>query len=172
VRRIRVAVVGLAALACACGYQWAAGPDPSVSRPRVAVEPLRNDSFEPGVESLVTDALRREFLRRGGVQLVPDPELADLVLGGAVLPIVSRADATTSVAFAIEYELTLRLDLSVTRAGEEAVALDRRSLQKSEFYFASSDVEVQRKNRQEALRSASSAIAGHVHDVLFETPAP
>ena len=138
----------------------------------MAVEPLRNDSFEPGVESLVTDALRRELVRQGGVQLVSDPELADLVLGGAVLPIVTRADATTSVAFAIEYELTLRLDLSVTRSGEEAVALDPRSLQKSEFYFASSDVEVQRKNRKEALRRVASAIAGRVHDVLFETSSP
>jgi hypothetical protein len=164
--------MGLAALLCACGYQWAARPDMAAGRPRVAVEPLRNDSFEPGVDSLVTDALRREFVRRGGVHLVPDPELADLVLGGAVLPIVSRADATTSVSFAIEYELTLRLDLSVTRAGEEAVALDRRSLQKSEFYLASSDVEVQRKNRQEALRRVASAIAGRVHDVLFEAPSP
>lgn len=166
------AVVGLAVLVCACGYQWAARPDPGADRPRVAVEPLRNDSFEPGVDSLVTDALRRELVRRGNVELVPDPELADLVLGGAVLPIVSRADATTSASFAIEYELTLRLDLSVTRAGEEAVALDRRSLQKSEFYFASSDIEVQRKNRQEALRRVASAVAGRVHDALFEAPSP
>jgi hypothetical protein len=169
---MRVALAGLAVLVGACGYQWAAGPDPGAPRPRLAVEPLTNDTYEPGVESLVTDALRREFVRRGGVELVRDAELADLVLGGSVRQLVSRADATTSVAFAIEYELTMSLALSVTRAGEEAVELDRRSLQKSEFYFASSDVEVQRKNRQEALRRVASAIAGRVHDTLFESPSP
>jgi outer membrane lipopolysaccharide assembly protein LptE/RlpB len=169
---MRVALAGLAALVGACGYQWAAAHDPGAPRPRVAVETLTNDTYEPGVESLVTDALRREFVRRGGVELVRDPELADLVLGGSVRQLVSRADATSSVAFAIEYELTMRLALSVTRAGEEAVELDPTSLQKSEFYFASSDVEVQRKNRQEALRRVASAIAGRVHDTLFESPSP
>jgi hypothetical protein len=169
---MRVALAGLAVLVGACGYQWAAGLDPGAPRPRVAVEPLANDTYEPGVESLVTDALRREFVRRGGVELVRDPELADLVLGGSVQQLVSRADATSSVTFAIEYELSMRLALSVTRTGEEAVELDRRSLQKSEFYFASSDVEVQRKNRQEALRRVASAIAGRVHDTLFESPSP
>ena len=168
--RIRVALVGLAVLVGACGYQWSAVPDPSKPRPRVAVEPLRNDSYEPGVESMVTDALRRELVRRGGVELVRDPELADLVVGGSVLQILSRVDAQTSVDFAIEYELTMRLALSVTRAGREAVPLDPRSLRASEFYFASSDVEVQRKNRQEALRRVASTIGGRVHDVLFESP--
>lgn len=170
--RIRIALACVALLGSGCGYQWLGRADPSAYRPRVAIEPLRNDSFEPGVDSVVTDALRREFMRRGGVELVRDPAAADLVLGGAVLPIVSRADSVTTVEFAIEYELTMRLDLDVTRSGEEAVALDRRSLQKSEFYFASSDVEVQRKNRQEALRRVASAIAGRVHDLLLETRSP
>ncbi len=102
--------------------------------------------------------------------MVTDRELADMVLGGAVLPLLSRAGAVTSVSFAIEYELTMSLDLSVTRADGEAVPLDRRSLRKSEFYFASSDVEVQRKNRQEALRRVAAAIAGRVHDALFVAP--
>ena len=170
--RVRIALACLALLGAACGYQWAGRPQASGPRPRVAIEPLRNDSFEPGVDSVVTDALRREFQRRRGIELVRDPELADLVLAGSVLPIRSRADSVTSVDFAIEYELTMRLDLSVTRTGEEPVALDQRTLQKTEFYFASSDVEVQRKNRQEALRRVASAIAGRVHDLLFETSSP
>ncbi|MEN8183314.1 MAG: LPS assembly lipoprotein LptE [Myxococcota bacterium] len=168
--RRAVAVVLLAALLCACGYEWMA-PASRAARPRVAIEPLRNDSFEPGVEFVVTDALQREFQRRGSVEVVPNPENADFVLGGAVLPLKTHAASLTSVSFAIEYQLTMALALSVIRAGEE-VEVDRRSLRKSEFYFASSDVEVQRKNREEALRRVASAIAGRVHDALFEGAAP
>jgi len=135
----------------------------------VAVNTPRNDSYEPGVEFVVADALRREFLRRRGVRLVENPHEADLVLSGRVLPIRARGRSFSSVILALEYELTLALDLKATKADGSEVEIDPRALRETERYLASADVEALNKNRQEALRQAAALLAGRVYDALYET---
>jgi hypothetical protein len=168
-----LATAGLVLAVSACGYRFvrheASG---SGADARVAIAGLRNDSFEPGLESVMNDALRREFVRRGALRVVDDPDGADLVIGGAVLPLLWSARSFSSVNFAIEYEVTLRLRLEVARSDGEKIPLDATAITESELYLASSDVEVTRKNREEALRRVAAALAGRVHDVLVETATP
>ncbi len=135
---------------------------------RVAIEPLSNRSFEPGVERLVTDALRREFTRRGGVQVVRQAASADLVLSGAVLPLTTRSRSFSSVELALEFEVELPVRLVARRPDGTELTFDNTSLRDWELYLASADVEVERKNREEALRRLSQLIAGRVHDALAE----
>jgi hypothetical protein len=135
---------------------------------RVAIQPLRNESYEPGVDRLVTDALRREFSRRGGVQLVRNAAGADLVLSGAVLPLTTRSRSFSSVELALEFEVELPLRLVAERPDGRRLDLDRSVLRDWELYLASADVEVERKNREEALRRLSQLLAGRVHDALAE----
>jgi hypothetical protein len=159
-------------LALGCGYslvRYGGGLGPVHS---VAVRTPRNDSREPGVEYVVADALRREILRRGAPQLVEDPAAADLVLSGRVLPLEAQARAFSSVVLALEYELTLRVELHATRADGSAVDVDSRALNETERYLASADVEAQRKNRDEALRRAASVVASRVYDALAVKLAP
>jgi hypothetical protein len=167
-----LATAGIALAVSACGYRFVRHEVVSGEHRRVAFQALRNDSFEPGLESLVNEALRREFLRRGALHVVEDPGGADLVIGGAVLPVLWSTRSFSSVNFAIEYEIVLRLRLEVTRPGGEKVLLDPTALTDSELYLASADVEVTRKNREEALRRVASAVAERVHDVLVETATP
>jgi hypothetical protein len=168
-----LALAGIVLAASACGYRFvrheaaASGADR-----RVAIHALRNDSFEPGLDSVMNDALRREFLRRGALRVVDDPGSADLVIGGAILPVMWSSRSFSSVNFAIEYEVTLRLRLEVARADGEKIPLDATALAESELYLASPDIEVARKNREEALRRVAAALAGRVHDVLVETATP
>jgi hypothetical protein len=135
----------------------------------VAVDTPRNDSHEPGVEFVVADALRREFLRRRGVRLVEDPAGADLVISGRVLPIEARTSSFSSVVLALEYELTLALELHAVKADGSELAIDPRATRETERYLASADVEALEKNRQEALRQAAALLAGRVYDALYET---
>jgi hypothetical protein len=167
-------MAGILLAASACGYRFVRheAASGSAAEQRVAIRGLRNDSFEPGLESLVNDALRREFVRRGALRVVDDPSGADLVIGGAVLPVLWSTRSFSSVNFAIEYEVTLRLSLEVARPDGEKLALDETALTESELYLASADVEVARKNREEALRRVAAALAGRVHDVLVETATP
>ena len=169
----RVLLVVLAALALSgCGYSFVRYGSGLGDVRRVAIRGLANDSFEPGVETLVSEALAREFLRRGALRLVDTPETADLVIGGAVKSIEVRRRSFSSILFALEYEVRMELALTLARRDGTPVAIDANALTESERYLASSDLEVTRTNRQEALRRLAGILAGRVHDALYERIAP
>lgn len=152
-----------------CGYAFVRSGGSLGDVRSVAIATPSNETVEPGAEYIVADALRREFLRRGTVRVVEDPSLADLSLSSHVRGLFSRASSVDSVVLAIEYELTLELDLEARRRGGSDLPLDRGALRESERYVASADVEVTRKNREEALRRLASVIAGRVYLLLQET---
>ena len=107
--------VGLLALALAsgCGYRLAGSGVGGVGS--IAIRTPRNDSFQPGVEYVVADALRRELLRRSGSALVEDPMNAEVVVSGRVLPVETRPQSLSSAILAREQEVTLALDLQAVR---------------------------------------------------------
>src|SRR5690606_25366716 len=157
------------ALAGCAGYRVVGGQGSGLGDvQRIAVEPLLNRSYEPGIERMVTDALVREFQRRGNATVVRNPAGADLVLSGLVRPLVTRSRSFSSVELALEYEVELSVELSARRPDGTAVDIDRSVLRDWELYLASADVEVERKNREEALRRLSQLLATRVHDALSE----
>ena len=151
-----------------CGYTlvgYGAGFDDIRT---VSILTPENDSFVPGVEYVVADALRREFLRRGAVRVVDDPDTADLVLGGSVRDVRTAGRSFSSVSFALEYEVVLTLELEAVRPDGALLPLGQRSLREGELYLASADVEATRKNRDEAIRRLAGVLAQRVHESLFE----
>lgn len=156
----------------ACGYQWVRYGGVLGEVRRVAVVTLENESFEPGIESLVTDALVREFLRRGAVELVEDPRAADLVLSGSVQPVETHRRSFSSVVFTLEYEVSLRLDLEARLRDGQELEMDPAALSESELYLASADIEATRKNREEALRRLAGVLAARVHESLARRLGP
>ena len=151
-----------------CGYQLVRYGGGLGEVRSVSVRTPHNDSFEPGIEYVVADALRREFLRRGAVELTDDPSRADLVLAGRVLPIATRGRSFSSVILTLEYQITLSLDLRATQKNGEELKLDSHVLRETERYLTSADIEASRKNRQEALHRLSTVLAERVHDSLHE----
>jgi len=147
-----------------CGYRLVRYGSSAEELPRVSVVTLRNDSREAGVETLVSEAMRREVLNRGGLRLVGDPEAADYVIRGRVHPLRTRARGFSATVLAVEYEVTMSLEVVVDPRAGEAWMMDSRTMQESEIYLASADVEVGRKNRDEALRRLSEMLAARVHD--------
>ena len=139
---------------------------------RIAFAPIRNDSFEPGLDSLLADAFAREFLRRGALRVVEDPESADLIVSGLVESLETRSRSFSSIEFALEYELRLRMELTVYRPDGSRVPLDGSAFVESERYLSSADLEVTRTNREEALRRLAGVVAGRLHDALFERIQP
>ena len=135
---------------------------------RVAVLTLGNYSIEPGLELMVTDALRREFQRRGGVELVSDPADADLVISGTVRELEVNARSFSSIAFALEYQILMQLALEARRSDGTPVGIDPAALRDFELYLTSADVGAERRNRDEALRRLASVMASRVGDSLAE----
>jgi outer membrane lipopolysaccharide assembly protein LptE/RlpB len=171
-RRVaRLGVSGLLLLT-GCGYSLVRTSGALGDVRSVAIETPANDSAEAGVEFLVADALRREFLQRGAVRLVENPTAADLVLGGRVLSLRARGQSLTSTTRVLEYEVTLALDLEATRRDGSDVPLGAHSLRETERYLASANAEALRKNREEALRRVAQVLAGRIYDALYVSLVP
>jgi hypothetical protein len=155
-----------------CGYKLINYSEPIENLGSVAVQTFENESYEPGVEFVVADSLRREFLRRGAVVLVDDAIDADLVVSGVVEPIVTRARSFSSIALALEWEVTLQLAVYAQWSDGTRTRLDENATLATERYLASADIEVTRQNRDEAIRTMASGLAAHVHDMLYELYLP
>jgi hypothetical protein len=169
---VRLVLTALVLALAGCGYSFVRYGEGLGDVRRVAIEGLSNDSFEPGVEALVSDALSREFMRRGALRLVDTKETADLIISGSVKSVDVRGRSFSSILFALEYEVRMELALSLTRRDGTEVAIDPNALVDAERYLASSDIEVTRTNRQEALRRLAGVLAGRVHDALYERISP
>src|SRR5690606_8192947 len=135
---------------------------------RVAVAPIRNHSYEPGIDAMMTDALVREFAKRGGAALVRDPAAADLVIRGIVPPLVTRSRSFSSVELALEYEVEMGLRLDARLADGTQIPIEDTLLREFELDLASPDVEIERKNRDEALRHLPGLLAARAYGLLAE----
>jgi len=166
------AALALLAGGCFAGYEIVRYENALGGVRTIAIQSLANESYEPGVDAIVSDALVGEFLRRGALELIDDDAAADLVINGAVEDVVVQSRTFSSIQFALEYAVTLKVRLDVKRRDGTPVEIDDRSLQESELYFASADVETMRKNRVEAMRRVAGILAGRVHDSLFERGVP
>jgi len=162
-----LALLTCAAVACS-GYHWQRYAGSFGDAHTVAIEPVSNHSYDPGVEALVNDALLREFQRRGSVRVVKDPGHADVVLYGSLQPLITRARSFSSVAYALEYEVSVSVSLFARRSSGSVIHFGPGVLQASEIYLASADIEVMRKNREEAIRRVCAVLAERVHDALAE----
>lgn len=150
-----------------CGYGLVRYEGALDGAQRIAIETLRNDSDDPNLEMMMTDALRREFLRRGAFELIDDPAAADLVMSGVVFPLGVAVRSYSSVVLALEYNVKMSIEVFVRRQDGKPIPISDRGFTESEIYLASSDVQVEYKNRREALRFISSLLAGRVADALL-----
>lgn len=155
-----------------CGYEFVRPSMGVAGAHTIAIDAFTNDTIEPGLDTMVTDALRREFARRGALRLVEDDQAADLVLSGQVARMSISSRSFSSVQFALEYEVRLSLRAELKRRGGEEVRLDPRALTASDRYLSSADVEISRTYRQEALRRVSDMIAGRIADALLASASP
>jgi hypothetical protein len=155
-----------------CGYQFVRYQNALGDARRIAIHGIVNDSFEPGLDSVVADAISREFLRRGALEVVSDPATADLIVKGSVGRVRTRATSFSSIQFVLEFRVRMHLDLQVQRQDGSEIPIGRRVLSAMELYQASADVEVTRTNRKEALRRMAGVLAARFHDALFERITP
>jgi hypothetical protein len=135
---------------------------------RVAVHTPENKSGHAGLELVVSDALRREVLRRAGARLVEDEASADWVVTGRVLGLRIEPASLSPVVLTLEYQALLTLELTARARDGREVKGEASELRDTERFLSSGDVEAQRKNRDEALHRVSRVLAARFLDHLDE----
>jgi len=102
-------IVLIATFLQACGYHIR-GFSSSDRERSIAVLPFRNETTEPNVEILITDALRKLFIKRGRFKLT-SPSDADLIFRGRVLKIYTSDVAHLDVEKTTETRVYVVLDV-------------------------------------------------------------
>ena len=85
--------IGLGALLASAACYTIPGSDLAARYDTIFVPVLENRTFEPGLHTRVSDALRREFQHDGQLRLVNTEAEADLILTGALTGFDVRASA-------------------------------------------------------------------------------
>lgn len=129
------------------------------------VTTFENDSLQPGIELMLGSALRSEFARPGLVRGVVKAASPDYTLEGQVKSVTTSSRTLTPQIRAIEFTVVVRIEpVLVRNADGEKLKLDRLSRSADEVYLASFDLEISRKNREEALRRIAAVLADRIYD--------
>lgn len=137
-----VALIAVAMLG-GCGYHLAGEkvglPDDVRS---ISVGTIDNRSREYGLEKQLAFAIEREVHLRGHFRMDEDPGGGDAVLSGAIRDVRVRPVAFNANDVAVQYEVAVILDLTLTRTRDGRVLWRRRGLRELDEYSTSGGVVV------------------------------
>ncbi|HTO52060.1 MAG TPA: LPS assembly lipoprotein LptE [Myxococcota bacterium] len=155
----------------ACGYHALSGAEslgPNVHS--IELKALENETREPGLETLVGEAMNEEFTRRGWLKSGVQGELSDpdLIMMGTLRTANYHSSSYSAGALALEESIDISLDLKVERAATKEVIWHDGNLHVREVFLSSADPGIFASNKEQALRRLSSEIAQRVHDELFQ----
>jgi len=161
---MRFAAVFFAVAFVGCGYHFAGE---QVGLPEdvhsLSVGTLVNRSREHGLEKTLAFALEREIHQRGHFRMIEDPGGGDAVLSGTIRQVKVQPIAFDSNDLAVQYEIAVTLDFTLTRKDGGQVLWHVTGLQESDQYDVSPNVVV--TNSPQFQQSALNA--SDVHNPEF-----
>lgn len=141
--RAPLSILPLLAALAGCGYHLAGAELSLPSDVRsVRVGAITNHSPEHGLEKTLQFAIEREIHERGQLRMVDDPGGGDAVLHGAIRDVSVQPVAFDANDQAVQYEISIVLDLTLTRQRDGRVLWHVRRLQERDEYSANARVVV------------------------------
>ena len=159
-----------------CGYQFGAKRAFPGGVTKIAIPTFKNKTYEAGIESAFTKALKYEFLKSGYVQLVSEKE-AEAVIYGTVSSFQGIVGGTTEKTFptstkrkpkllGTSYSAEAVVDIVVKKKNKKK-PLWSYSLSASESYGAGEEYLKNETNQREAIEELSERMMEEIHDRLF-----
>jgi len=148
-----------------CGYRFSGeGPGPKPGLQRIAIPVFQNDTSEPGLEALFASALRREFIVRSRLQVVPI-EQAEAILQGRIVNINTSRVAQRQVEQTIQTRLFITLDIRCkdVQTGK-IIWQDPHYTYYRTYSENSSDPVVLFENRRRAEEFLAQQMSARIHD--------
>ena len=139
-----------------CGYSFRTTAPHALRT--IYVETFRNQTFEPGLEINLTNAIIDRFLFDGTLQVTQKGK-ADAVLKGTLTTFQREPLGFTSTEEVEEYRLTLFVDLTLWDVREEKVLWEeKRFVGDATFFTTGSLVKSEEKAREEAMKELARRI--------------
>lgn len=162
---------GAAALllaAAGCGYHFSERTDAIPVELKTVTIPLwENDTAEPGIEAIFTNAMVKQFATRGWLDPVSTRE-ADTVLEGKIETVDVQPVSFSSVAIELEDRVNVVVSVTLRRKKDLSILWSSSRLIGSEVYDSTPDFNVNLRNREQALRKVATDMAASVHDQIFQ----
>jgi len=134
----------------------------------IAIVPFGNNSLEADMETLISSSLYEEFSKTKRLKIVPEEE-AHAVLSGVITSMTNKAASFSSTDVATDYRLTITLDVTFKRKGEDRVIWKGKGLSEIMDYKADAgDVDATEINRTEAKQELAAEVAELIYDRIFE----
>ncbi len=133
----------------------------------VAIPLWKNDTAEPGLSTIFTNATIKEFATKGWLRPVGSESGADTVLEGRIEFIDVQPLSFSSVAIELENRVTISANVTLRRRDDQTVLWSASRLVGQEEYDATPDFNVNLRNREQALRKLATDLAGTIHDEVF-----
>ncbi len=150
-----------------CGYHFIGQSEVLSGIHTVAIPYFENDSYEPGLERYMTEALVNEFVKSKTVSIVDEGD-ADAVIRGKIelfKEFVIAYDKDDSV---LEYLIQVELDVTLEKRDTGEVIWRNKELSHFEEYRVSSEIAVTEANKGYAIRKTAVEMAERIHDSIIE----
>jgi outer membrane lipopolysaccharide assembly protein LptE/RlpB len=163
-----ISIIILFSAILGCGYHiMGKGGEFPEGITSLAIIPLENKTKEPNLTSIFTSALRREFIFRHEVEIVAE-EKAEAALQGSITSINIVSTAYDNEGRATEYDITITLDLRLTRRGSNAILWKGDKIAGTWHYKASFDVMVNEANKNTAIQKIATDLAEKIYIMIKE----
>jgi hypothetical protein len=154
-----------------CGYHTGGRGDliPSTIQ-SIAIPPFLNGTTRYKITDGMPEALTREFISRTRYKVVPNPEMADMVLHGTITNYfagVTVVDPTTGRGSAVDLHVYLRLTLEERATGK--ILFSRPFMEVRERYQVSLSPGAFFEESDDALKRASEQTARQVVSAILES---
>jgi hypothetical protein len=151
-----------------CGYRLEGeGFSPSPNIRSIAIPTFTNETYEPGIETIVTNALLKEFIKDRRVKVLGQDE-ADAVMEGTVRSFNTSSVAYDPAGLVLEYRTWVTVDIIVKRTRRGEVLWSERDLSESDTYRVSSDVRFTEAQKEEAIQVIAGKLAGRIRRGFFQ----
>lgn len=164
--RLLLAALALLSGIQGCGYRLQTSgdkfDDPSM---RIDVSPFSNHTTIPDAGAWVAARMREE-LRRGGFRGTFGKAGAGYAVDGKVRQLLEEAFSHGTDRFALEYRMTLVVDVRVVESAKGRVLWKEAGIRETASFFAGTDAQYTESNRRAAFEEAARRMAERLSRIL------
>jgi hypothetical protein len=163
-RTITMLLLTILLLPVSCGYHFTgegAGPRPGLRA--VAIPVFENNTSEPDLGSIFAGALRKEFITKGHLQVVP-LEQAEAIFRGRMTRIYSSAVAHREAEATIQTRLYVTMEIRCVAVRDGAVIWQDPSFTYYQTFIQAVDPNLSFSNRRTALEYLAQQMSIRIHD--------